>query len=52
MSVMRWMTWSAMDETERMALCSRALDAIFDEDLKASIGRIIDDVRAHGDEAV
>jgi len=52
MSVMRWMTWSAMDEAERVALCSRGLDAIFDEDLKASIGRIIDDVRAHGDEAV
>lgn len=52
MSVMRWMTWSAMDETERVALCARGLDAIFDEDLKASIGRIIDDVRAHGDEAV
>jgi histidinol dehydrogenase len=52
MSVMRWMTWSAMDEAERVALCSRGLEAIFDEDLKASIGRIIDDVRAHGDEAV
>jgi histidinol dehydrogenase len=52
MSVMRWMTWSAMDEAERVALCSRGLEAIFDEDLKASIGRIIDDVRTHGDEAV
>ena len=52
MPVMRRMTWSAMDETARAALCSRGLEAIFDEGLKASIGRIIDDVRANGDEAV
>jgi histidinol dehydrogenase len=41
-----------MDEAERASLCSRGLDAIFDADLKAAIGRIIDDVREHGDEAV
>jgi histidinol dehydrogenase len=41
-----------MDEAARAALCSRGLDAIFDADLKAAIGRIIDDVREHGDEAV
>ncbi len=52
MPVMRRMTWSAMDETDRAALCARGLEAIFDEELKASIGRIIDDVRANGDEAV
>ncbi len=52
MPVMRRMTWSAMDEPARAALCARGLEAIFDEGLKASIGRIIDDVRAHGDEAV
>ena len=52
MPVMRRMTWSAMAEAERAALCSRGLEAIFDADLKASIGRIIDDVREHGDEAV
>ena len=46
------MTWSAMDEAARRALCARGLEAIFDDDLKAAIGRIIDDVRAHGDEAV
>ena len=51
MPVMRRMTWSAMDETARAALCARGLEAIFDEGLKASIGRIIDDVRANGDEA-
>ena len=49
---MRRMTWAQMSETERSALCVRGLDAIFDADLKASIGRIIDDVRANGDEAV
>jgi histidinol dehydrogenase len=52
MSVLRTMTWSAMDEDARRALCARGLEAIFDADLKAAIGRIIDDVRANGDEAV
>ncbi len=52
MSVLRTMTWSAMDEDARRALCTRGVEAIFDADLKAAIGRIIDDVRAHGDEAV
>ena len=52
MAVLRSMTWSAMDEAARRALCARGLEAIFDDDLKAAIGRIIDDVRAHGDVAV
>ncbi len=52
MPVMRRMTWASMDEAARAALCDRGLEAIFDESLKAAIGRIIDDVRAHGDEAV
>jgi histidinol dehydrogenase len=52
MSVLRTMTWSTMDEAERRALCARGLEAIFDSDLKANVGRIIDDVRANGDEAV
>jgi histidinol dehydrogenase len=52
MSVLRTMTWSTMDDEERRALCTRGVEAIFDSDLKAAIGRIIDDVRAHGDEAV
>lgn len=52
MAVLRSMTWSAMDEDQRRGLCARGLEAIFDADLKASIGRIIDDVRANGDEAV
>ncbi|HEY0520230.1 MAG TPA: histidinol dehydrogenase [Ilumatobacteraceae bacterium] len=52
MSVLRTMTWSKMDEDARRALCTRGLEAIFDTDLKRAIGLIIDDVRAHGDEAV
>lgn len=52
MPVLRTMTWSAMDDDARRQLCTRGLEAIFDTDLKASIGRIIDDVRAHGDDAV
>jgi histidinol dehydrogenase len=52
MSVMRSMRWAAMDEPARRSLCSRGLEAIFDTGLKTSIGRIIDDVRANGDEAV
>ena len=52
MSVLRSMTWSTMDEAARRAVCARGLEAIFDDDLKAAIGRIIEDVRAHGDEAV
>ncbi|MEQ1698825.1 MAG: histidinol dehydrogenase [Ilumatobacteraceae bacterium] len=52
MPVMRRMTWAAMSEAERQTLCERGLTAIFDADLKAAIGKIIDDVRANGDEAV
>lgn len=49
---MRRMTWATMTEPQRESLCQRGLQAIFDSDLKASIGKIIDDVRANGDEAV
>ena len=49
---MRRLTWADLDEGGRVELCARGLDAIFDPRLKESIGRIIDDVRAHGDEAV
>jgi histidinol dehydrogenase len=52
MPVMRRMTWAAMSAGERATLCSRGLEAIFDEGLKTAIGRIIQDVRDHGDEAV
>ena len=52
MSVLRTMTWSAMDDEARQALCARGLEAIFDPELKAAIQRIIEDVRANGDDAV
>ncbi|HEY4331384.1 MAG TPA: histidinol dehydrogenase [Ilumatobacteraceae bacterium] len=52
MSVLRRMTWNEMDEQARRALCHRGLDEIFDPALRDSIGRIIDDVRHNGDEAV
>lgn len=50
--VMRRMTWAEMTEPERVELCSRGLAAIFDTDLRAAIGAIVDDVRVHGDEGV
>jgi len=46
------MTWADMDETARDALCERGLADIFDPALRASIGELIEDVRARGDEAV
>jgi histidinol dehydrogenase len=49
---MRRLQWSELDEAGRRDLCDRGLEAIFDAGLKSSIGRIIDDVRANGDEAV
>lgn len=49
---MRPMSWPEMDEPARRNLCARGLEAIFDADLKAAIGQIIDDVRANGDDAV
>ena len=41
-----------MDDADRAALYGRGLDAIFDPELRASIGRLIDDVRTRGDVAV
>ena len=41
-----------MDDTARAALFGRGLDDIFDPDLRASIGALIDDVRDRGDDAV
>jgi histidinol dehydrogenase len=52
MAVMRRMHWDAMSENERAALCHRGLDEIFDPALRDSIGRILDDVRINGDDAV
>ena len=50
--MLRRMTWAAMSEQERAAVCHRGLDDIFDPGLRDAIGRIIEDVRANGDEAV
>ena len=41
-----------MSDAERSAFCARGLDEIFDPSLRESISRLIDDVKAHGDEAV
>ena len=41
-----------MAHADRDAWLHRGLDDIFDPDLRQAIGRIIDDVREHGDEAV
>jgi histidinol dehydrogenase len=41
-----------MDDADRAALYGRGLDAIFDPELRASIVRLIDDVRTRGDAAV
>lgn len=46
------MRWSELGEDARQSLVRRGLDAIFDPDLRASIGALIDDVRERGDAAV
>ena len=50
--VLRVQVWEQMDHQARRQLLDRGTSAIFDPDLRRSIGRIIDDVRQHGDEAV
>ncbi len=49
---MRTARWADMDDADRAALYGRGLDAIFDPELRSSIGRLIDDVRTRGDAAV
>ncbi len=49
---MRVMVWSEMTEAQRAQLLGRGIGEIFSPTLKANIGKIIDDVREHGDEAV
>jgi histidinol dehydrogenase len=44
--------WSRLDEQGRRALLDRGTDKIFDPELRASVGEILDDVRANGDAAV
>ncbi len=49
---MRRQAWDVMSDDARAALLHRGLDAIFDPQLRASIGALIDDVRERGDAAV
>jgi len=51
-SVMRRQVWATMDSEARASLMHRGLDDIFDPNLRASIGLLIDDVRERGDAAV
>ena len=52
MAIMRTARWADMDEADREALFGRGLDAIFDPDLRLSIGRLLEEVRTRGDAAV
>lgn len=49
---MRRQTWASMNSEARGVLMHRGLDDIFDPDLRASIGELIEDVRVRGDDAV
>ena len=49
---MRVMVWKEMTAAQRTQLLGRGIGEIFSPTLKANIGKIIDDVREHGDEAV
>jgi histidinol dehydrogenase len=51
-AIMRTRRWADLDDRDRDALYRRGLDAIFDPELRSSIGRLIDDVRTRGDAAV
>jgi histidinol dehydrogenase len=44
--------WREASEPERRRLLGRGVEKIFDPELRASIGEIIEDVREHGDAAV
>jgi histidinol dehydrogenase len=49
---MRHIRWADLDEDGRQEFLDRGLDDIFDPALRASIGELIEDVRARGDDAV
>jgi histidinol dehydrogenase len=51
-TVMRRLTWARMSEAERATLCARGIAEIFDDELRASIAALIEDVRVRGDAAV
>lgn len=50
--VMRVLEWDRLSPSERSAIVNRGIGTIFGDELKTAIGRIIDDVRLNGDEAV
>ena len=50
--MLRVLRWSEMGPAERSALCERSLENGITPELRASIGELIEDVRAHGDDAV
>jgi histidinol dehydrogenase len=52
MKVLSLRVWAELDAAERARVMARATSAIFDPGLMASIGRIFEDVRARGDDAV
>jgi histidinol dehydrogenase len=49
---LRMITWSEFDSDARELLLGRGQSAIFDDDLRRSVGEIVEDVRLHGDAAV
>ncbi len=50
--MLRTLRWAEMDAAARAELCRRGLDDGIGPDLRASIGELIEDVRANGDAAV
>ncbi|MEM8621544.1 MAG: histidinol dehydrogenase [Actinomycetota bacterium] len=52
MTILRRQRWNEMDGAARAELMQRGLDDIFDNDLRRSIGSLIEDVRERGDAAV
>ena len=51
-ATLRRLEWARMTNADRIALCRRGLDDIFQPELRASISALIDDVRDRGDAAV
>jgi histidinol dehydrogenase len=49
---MRILRWEELDDAGRAQLLDRGTEKIFNADLRASVGEIIEDVRVHGDAAV
>lgn len=50
--VLRVQTWSTMSASAKQQILGRGVGTIFSAELKESIGRIIEDVRANGDDAI